>query len=188
MSFIGQVTISIVIYYFIRFFYKRQKSLFIAGMLSALSYLLIYLLTYEIISLMPTVHFMVTGLSLLLIFIAYNEIIILETKIRKLKKGEIINFESFSVEKSYKIVFKLLGIGLLFLSLSLISGLTLQTVFTANIIFKAIFTFIAWFIFVITVLGVRYLNFPIKYATRSLFLAMWAVLAAYFMNSYITGS
>ena len=152
------------------------------------SYLLIYLLTYEIISLMPTVHFMVTGLSLLLIFIAYNEIIILETKIRKLKKGEIINFESFSVEKSYKIVFKLLGIGLLFLSLSLISGLTLQTVFTANIIFKAIFTFIAWFIFVITVLGVRYLNFPIKYATRSLFLSMWAVLGAYFLNSYLVGS
>ena len=85
MSFIGQVTISIVIYYLIRFFYKREKSLFIAGMLSALSYLLIYLLTYEIISLMPTVHFMVTGLSLLLIFIAYNEIIILETKIRKLR-------------------------------------------------------------------------------------------------------
>ena len=137
---------------------------------------------------MPTVHFMVTGLSLLLIFIAYNEIIILETKIRKLKKGEIINFESFSVEKSYKIVFKLLGIGLLFLSLSLISGLTLQTVFTANIIFKAIFTFIAWFIFVITVLGVRYLNFPIKYATRSLFLSMWAVLGAYFLNSYLVGS
>ena len=131
---------------------------------------------------------MVTGLSLLLIFIAYNEIIILETKIRKLKKGEIINFESFSVEKSYKIVFKLLGIGLLFLSLSLISGLTLQTVFTANIIFKAIFTFIAWFIFVITVLGVRYLNFPIKYATRSLFLSMWAVLGAYFLNSYLVGS
>ena len=188
MSFIGQVTISIVIYYFIRFFYKKEKSLFIAGMVSALSYLLIYVLTYEIVSLMPTVHFMVTGLSLLLIFIAYNEIIILETKITKLKKGEIINLESFSVEKSYKIVFKLLGIGLLFLSLSLISGLSLQTVFTANIIFKAIFTFIAWLIFVITVLGVRYLNFPIKYATRSLFLSMWAVLGAYFLNLYLVDS
>ena len=28
-------------------------------------------------------------------------------------------------------------------------------------------------------------NFPIKYATRSLFVAMWAVLIAYFMNSFL---
>ena len=81
-----------------------------------------------------------------------------------------------------------MGVGLLFLSLALISGLSMQSIFTANLIFKAVFTFIAWLIFVITVLGVKYFNFPIKYGTRSLFIAMWAVLGAYFMNSYIIGS
>ena len=188
MSFITQVTISIVIYFIIRFFYKREKSLYIAGFISAFSYVLIYLSTYEMISFMPTIHFMVTGLSLLFIFIAYNEIIILERKVRKVKKGDLINIEPFSVERNYKIVFKLLGIGLLFLSLALVSGFTLQTIFSANLVFKAIFTFIAWFIFVITFVGVQYANFPIKYATRSLFVSMWAVLGAYYMNSYLVGS
>ena len=111
MSFISQVTISIVIYFIIRFFYKQEKSLYIAGSIAVISYILIYLTAYEVISLMPTIHFMVTGLSLLIIFIAYSEISILERKIRNLKKGELINIEPFSVEKNYKIVFKLLGIG-----------------------------------------------------------------------------
>ena len=74
-----------------------------------------------------------------------------------------------------------------FLSLALISGFGMQSVFTANIIFKSIFTIIAWMIYVITLIGIKFFNFPIKYATRSLFLAMWAVLIAYFMNSYIVG-
>ena len=156
----------------------KEKSLYFAGFIGAFSYVLIYLATYEIISIMPTIHFMVTGLSLLFIFIAYNEIIILERKVRKVKKGELINIEPFSVERNYKIVFKLLGIGLIFLSLALVSGFTLQTIFTANLLFKAIFTFIAWIIFLITFIGVQYANFPIKYATRSLFVSMWAVLGA----------
>ena len=114
-----------------------------------------------------------------------NEIIIHERKIKKIKKGEILNADSFPIEKGYKIVFKLLGVGLLFLSLSLVSGLSMQSVFTANIIFKAIFTFIAWLIYVITLIGIKFFNFPTKYATRSLFIAMWAVLAAYYLNSYL---
>ena len=109
-------------------------------------------------------------------------------KVRKIKKGVLVAFENFSFEKNYKIVFKLLGIGLLFLSLALISGLSLQTVFTTNLILKTVFTFVAWLIFVVTVIGVNYFNFPIKYATRSLFIAMWAVLGAYYMNSYLIGS
>ena len=83
---------------------------------------------------------------------------------------------------------KLSFLGLFFLSLGLISGFSIQTVFSANLILKAIFTFVAWFIYVITIFGIKYLNFPMKYATRSLFIAMWAVLGAYYMNSYIIGS
>ena len=112
MSFITQVTISIVLYFIVRFSYKKENSLNIAAFLSAFSYVLIYLLTYEVFDILPTLHFMVTGLSLLFLFIAYNEIIILEKKVRKIKKGELINTEAFPVERSYKIVFKLLGIGL----------------------------------------------------------------------------
>ncbi len=98
MSFIAQVTISIVIYFIIRFFYQKEKSLYFAGFIAAFSYVLIYLATYEIISIMPTIHFMVTGLSLLFIFIAYNEIIILERKVRKVKKGELIKILVLKIE------------------------------------------------------------------------------------------
>ena len=185
MNFITQVTISIVIYFIIRLFWKSKKSLIVSSFLSAMSYVVIYVIAYEIIEIIPTIHFMVTGLSLLFLFIAYNEIIIHERKIKKIKKGEILNADSFPIEKGYKIVFKLLGVGLLFLSLSLVSGLSMQSVFTANIIFKALFTFIAWLIYVITLIGIKFFNFPTKYATRSLFIAMWAVLAAYYLNSYL---
>ena len=185
MNFITQVTISIVIYFIIRLFWKSEKSLIVSSFLSAMSYVVIYVIAYEIIEIIPTIHFMVTGLSLLFLFIAYNEIFIHERKIKKIKKGEILNADSFPIEKGYKIVFKLLGVGLLFLSLSLVSGLSMQSVFTANIIFKAIFTFIAWLIYVITLIGIKFFNFPTKYATRSLFIAMWAVLAAYYLNSYL---
>ena len=188
MSFITQVTISVVIYFIIRFFLKKERYLYISGFVSALSYIMIYSLNYEIVSVLPAIHFMVTGLSILFVFIAYSEIIILERKVRKIKKGVLGAFENFSVEKNYKIVFKLLGIGLLFLSLALISGLSLQTVFTTNLILKTVFTFVAWLIFVVTVIGVNYFNFSIKNATRSLFIAMWAVLGAYYMNSYLIGS
>jgi len=163
---------------------KHEKSLYTSSLIAAISYVVIYLSTYDLINLLPTVHFMVTGLSLLFIFIAYNEIIILERKVRKIKKGELVSLDSFSVEKSYKIVFKLLGLGLIFLSFALISGFSMQSIFTANIVFKSLFTIIAWLIYVITLIGIKYFNFPIKYATRSLFVAMWAVLIAYFMNSF----
>ena len=188
MSFIAQVTISVVIYFIIRVFYKSESSLYISSLISASSYILIYLFTYDLIRILPTIHFIVTGLSLLFLFIAYNEIIILERNILKVKKGELIINNPFPVEKNYKIVFKILGIGLFFLSLGLISCFSIQTVFSANLILKAIFTFVAWFIYVITIFGIKYLNFPMKYATRSLFIAMWAVLGAYYMNSYIIGS
>ena len=187
MSFITQVTISIVIYFIIRVFWKSEKSLYFSSLLAALSYASIYLITYEVLEIIATIHFIVTGLSLLFLFVAYNEIIIHERKVRRIKKGEILDVENFPIEKGYKVVFKLLGIGLIFLSLALASGFSMQSVFTANIAFKAIFTFIAWFIYVITLIGIKFFNFPTKFATRSLFIAMWAVLGAYYMNSYIVG-
>ena len=93
------------------------------------------------------------------------------------------NYEE--IEKNYRIVLKLLGIGLVFLSLVLITGLSMNSIFTANLIFKSIFTFIAWLIFLIILIGIRYFNISIKYATRSLFMAMLAVLTAYFLNEYL---
>ena len=189
--FLLKITISIVIYYIIRIFYKKEKSLYISAIVASSLFICIYLIEYinlfqyEEISVIGNLHLISVGLSILFLFIAYNEIIILEIKVRNLKKGELIERQPFPVEKNYKILNKLLGISLLFLSFVFISGLASTSKVDANIVFKASFTLIAWLIYVITYVGIKFFNFPIKYATRSLFVAMIAVLAAYYMNSYL---
>ena len=190
--FLLKITICIVMYYMIRIFYKNERSLYISALVAAGLFVSLYLFDYmglfkyEEISLVGNLHRISVGLSILFLFIAYNEIIILEIKVRNLKKGELTDLQPFSVERNYKILNKLLGISLLFLSFVFISGLGSASIVDANIVFKALFTLIAWFIYVITYIGIKFFSFPIKYATRSLFVAMLAVLAAYYMNSYIT--
>ena len=191
--FLLKITISIVIYYIIRIFYKKERSLYISAIVASSLFVCMYLIEYinlfqyEEISVIGNLHLISVGLSILFLFIAYNEIIILEIKVRNLKKGELIERQPFPVEKNYKILNKLLGISLLFLSFVFISGLASTSKVDANIVFKASFTLIAWLIYVITYVGIKFFNFPIKYAIRSLFVAMIAVLGAYYMNSYIIG-
>jgi|TARA_B110000003_G_scaffold114927_1_gene117603 hypothetical protein len=185
MSFITQVTISIVLYFIIRLSLQRPNSLIIASAISSISYVFMYLMSYKVISFMPTMHFLITGLSLIVLFIAYYEILILEKNVRKIKMGEFTNAESYSIEKNYKLVSKILGIGLVFLSFALLSGFAIQSVFTANLAIKTSFTLVALFIYLITLIGIKFFNFPIKYAIRGLFISMWAVLFAYIANSYL---
>ena len=57
--------------------------------------------------------------------------------VRKIKLGLFQNAESFPIERSYKLVFKILGVGLFFLSLALLSGFAIQSIFTNNLIIKS---------------------------------------------------
>ena len=185
MNFITQVTISIVLYFIMRISVKRSSSLYISSLVASLSYILMYLFLYQSITLLPTIHFLVTGLSLIILFISYYEIVLLERNVRKIKLGLFQNAESFPIERSYKLVFKILGVGLFFLSLALVSGFAIQSIFTNNLIIKTVFTVIAWIIYLLTIIGIKFFNYPIKYATRGLFISMWAVLIAYLANSYL---
>ena len=185
MNFITQVTISIVLYFIVRISIKRSSSLYISSLVASLSYILMYLFLYQSITLLPTIHFLVTGLSLIILFISYYEIVLLERNVRKIKLGLFQNAESFPIERSYKLVFKILGVGLFFLSLALVSGFAIQSIFTNNLIIKTVFTVIAWIIYLLTIIGIKFFNYPIKYATRGLFVSMWAVLIAYLANSYL---
>ena len=185
MNFITQVTISIVLYFIVRISIKRSSSLYISSLVASLSYIFMYLFLYQSITLLPTIHFLVTGLSLIILFISYYEIVLLERNVRKIKLGLFQNAESFPIERSYKLVFKILGVGLFFLSLALVSGFAIQSIFTNNLIIKTVFTVIAWIIYLLTIIGIKFFNYPIKYATRGLFVSMWAVLIAYLANSYL---
>ena len=85
MNFITQVTISIVLYFVARISIKRSSSLYIASVIATSSYILMYLFLYQSITLLPTIHFLVTGLSLIVLFISYYEIVLLERNVRKIK-------------------------------------------------------------------------------------------------------
>jgi|TARA_B110000967_G_scaffold170099_1_gene179885 ABC-type uncharacterized transport system permease subunit len=119
------------------------------------------------------------------LFIAYYEILILEKTVLKIKKGEFDESKTFSIERTYKLVFKILGVGLLFLSLALISGLSIQSVFTVNLLMKTSFTVVAWIIYLVTLIGIKFFNFSIKYTVRGLFVSMWAVVFAYIASPYL---
>ena len=101
--FLLKIAISIVMYYMIRIFYKNEKSLYIAALVSSGFFVCMYLidyislLKYEEISVISNLHLISVGLSILFLFIAYNEIIILEIKVRNLKKGELIERQPFPV-------------------------------------------------------------------------------------------
>ena len=89
MSFITQVTISIVTYFIIRFSVKGENSLYLSAIISSGIYIGAYLYIYDYIKFLPTIHFITAGLCLLFLFIAYCEIVILERNIKKIKTGNL---------------------------------------------------------------------------------------------------
>ena len=54
-----------------------------------LTYITLYLSVFNTITLLPTIHFLVTGLSLIILFIAYYEILILEKNVLKINNVPI---------------------------------------------------------------------------------------------------
>ena len=99
MNFITQVTISIVLYFIVRTSIKRSSSLYISSLIASISYILMYLFLYQSITLLPTIHFLVTGLSLIILFISYYEIVLLERNVRKIKLGLFENARILSDRK-----------------------------------------------------------------------------------------
>ena len=108
--------------------------------------------------------------------------VVLEKTMLSLKHGDFNDMPKFSIENSYKIVFKILGIGLFFLIFSFLSGFVIQSIFTTNLIIKIIFASIALVIYLITLIGIKKYNLTIKSSVRNLFIALCAVWIAYIGN------
>ena len=97
----------------------------------------------------------------------------------------MIDINEFSIEKNYRIVFYLLGIGLSFLTIALVSGFSIQSNISSNLLLKSVFTVIAWVVYLLSLIIMRYFNLSIKFTTRGMLVSMIAVLIAYIGNSYI---
>ena len=129
-------------------------------------------------------HISITGFSLVILIVTFIEMSLLEKHMIKIKSGEISSNVK-SVEREYSEIFILIGIGLVAIILSLISGILIGTDLELDLIFKFIFTVFAIIIYMVTFLGIKFANLKIKYAVRGIMLSFSMVLFAYLGNSIL---
>ena len=178
---------SSIAYFLTKMLYKRSNyiyvSTFVACLVGLISYFSIYSDTLN--SWVMSLHLYVTAMSITLLIIVSYEVFLLEWRVKKLKSGEFSNDIPFSIEKNYKTNFKLSGIGIMFLSLALISGFYITDIVSTEIQLKALYTSISWLIYCSILIGTKYFNLKTKYAVRGLIFTLMFLLIAYMGNSYI---
>ena len=178
---------SSIAYFLIKMLYKRSNYIYISTFVACLAGLISYFSIYSdtLNSWVMSLHLYVTAMSITLLIIVSYEVFLLEWRVNKLKSGEFSNDIPFSIEKNYKTNFKLSGIGIIFLSLALISGFYITDIVSTEIQLKALYTSISWLIYCSILIGTKYFNLKTKYAVRGLIFTLMFLLIAYMGNSYI---
>ena len=178
---------SSIAYFLIKMLYKRSNYIYISTFVACLAGLISYFSIYSdtLNSWVMSLHLYVTAMSITLLIIVTYEVFLLEWRVNKLKSGEFSNDIPFSIEKNYKTNFKLSGIGIIFLSLALISGFYITDIVSTEIQLKALYTSISWLIYCSILIGTKYFNLKTKYAVRGLIFTLMFLLIAYMGNSYI---
>ncbi len=178
---------SSIAYFLTKMLYKRSNYIYISTFVACLAGLISYFSIYSdtLNSWVMSLHLYVTAMSITLLIIVSYEVFLLEWRVNKLKSGEFSNDIPFSIEKNYKTNFKLSGIGIIFLSLALISGFYITDIVSTEIQLKALYTSISWLIYCSILIGTKYFNLKTKYAVRGLIFTLMFLLIAYMGNSYI---
>ena len=178
---------SSIAYFLTKMLYKRSNYIYISTFVACLVGLITYFSIYSdtLNSWIMSLHLYVTAMSITLLIIVSYEVFLLEWRVKKLKSGEFSNDIPFSIEKNYKTNFKLYGIGIMFLSLALISGFYITDIVSTEIQLKALYTSISWLIYCSILIGTKYFNLKTKYAVRGLIFTLMFLLIAYMGNSYI---
>ena len=178
---------SSIAYFLTKMLYKRSNYIYISTFVACLAGLISYFSIYSdtLNSWVMSLHLYVTAMSITLLIIVSYEVFLLEWRVKKLKSGEFSNDMPFSIEKNYKTNFKLSGIGIIFLSLALISGFYITDIVSTEIQLKALYTTISWLIYCSILIGTKYFNLKTKYAVRGLIFTLMFLLIAYMGNSYI---
>ena len=180
VSFTFTTLIALFAYFISRLVLGSSKQVF-TGLL--ISFLIIASLMIASSGFTPqAAHLSITGFSVALLVITFFETTLLERHMTKIKKGELGSYTK-SVEREYNEIFKLIGIGLACISLSLLSGIVISSHFSLELMFKGMLTFFALIIYLLTFLGIRYASLKVKYAVRGIMLSFAMVLLAYSVNS-----
>ncbi|MDC1009388.1 hypothetical protein OAQ46_05930 [Gammaproteobacteria bacterium] len=180
VSFTSSTLIAIIAYFISRLVLGSSKQVFAGLLISLLIIAGSMVFSYGLTIL--AAHLFITGFSVAVLVITFFETTLLERHITKIKKGEI-GSNAKSVEQEYSEIFELIGIGLLCISLSLLSGIIISSAFSLELIFKGIFTVFALIIYLITFLGVKFASLKVKYAVRGIMLSFAMVILAYSVNS-----
>ena len=178
---------SSIAYFLTKMLYKRSNYIYISTLVACLAGLISYFSIYSdtLNSWIMSLHVYVTAMSITLLIIVSYEVLLLEWRVKRVKSGEFSKDIPFSIEKNYKTNFKLSGIGIMFLSLALISGFYITDIVSTEIQLKALYTSISWLIYCSILIGTRYFNLKTKYAVRGLIFTLMFLLIAYMGNSYI---
>ncbi|MDC1107822.1 hypothetical protein OAS91_02160 [Gammaproteobacteria bacterium] len=180
VSFTSSTLIAIFAYFISRLVLGSSKQVFAGLLISLLIIAGSMVFSYGLTIL--AAHLFITGFSVAVLVITFFETTLLERHITKIKKGEI-GSNAKSVEQEYSEIFELIGIGLLCISLSLLSGIIISSAFSLELIFKGIFTVFALIIYLLTFLGVKFASLKVKYAVRGIMLSFAMVILAYSVNS-----
>ena len=178
---------SSIAYFLTKMLYKRSNYIYISTFVACLAGLISYFSIYSdtLNSWVMSLHLYVTAMSITLLIIVSYEVLLLEWRVKRVKSGEFSKDIPFSIEKNYKTNFKLSGIGIMFLSLALISGFYITEIVSTEIQLKALYTSISWLIYCSILIGTKYFNLKTKYAVRGLIFTLMFLLIAYMGNSYI---
>ena len=178
---------SSIAYFLTKMLYKRSNYIYISTFVACLAGLISYFSIYSdtLNNWVMSLHLYVTAMSITLLIIVSYEVLLLEWRVKRVKSGEFSKDIPFSIEKNYKTNFKLSGIGIMFLSLALISGLYITDIVSTEIQLKALYTSISWLIYCSILIGTKYFNLKTKYAVRGLIFTLMFLLIAYMGNSYI---
>ena len=180
VSFTSSTLIAIFAYFISRLVLGFSKQVF-AGLLITLLIIAALMVNLHGFTILAA-HLFITGFSVAVLVITFFETTLLERHITKIKKGEI-GSNTKSVEREYSEIFELIGIGLLCITLSLLSGIIISSNFSLELIFKGIFTVFALIIYLLTFLGVKFASLKVKYAVRGIILSFAMVILAYSVNS-----
>ena len=178
---------SSIAYFLTKMLYKRSNYIYISTFVACLAGLISYFSIYSdtLNNWVMSLHLYVTAMSITLLIIVSYEVLLLEWRVKRVKSGEFSKDIPFSIEKNYKTNFKLSGIGIMFLSLALISGFYITEIVSTEIQLKALYTSISWLIYCSILIGTKYFNLKTKYAVRGLIFTLMFLLIAYMGNSYI---
>ena len=147
---------------------------------------ILFIIGYSSKSLPLQIHLFLSLSSAVLLLLTIIKGLKLETRIKRVKSGDLSNSYNESIEKGYSNILVLGGIGLIVLMCALISGFTLIETQPQSLILKSFFAVLAFLIYIGILSMIKLKNLSLKNAVRMLLVSFIMILVSFsFSNAAI---